>query len=52
MKERTLKVEQIYIDTLWENINDTVQWLESIGYTQLAEDLLQAVADVVPMDED
>ena len=52
MKERTLKVEQIYIDTLWENINDTVQLLESIGYTQLAEDLLQSGADVVPMDED
>lgn len=52
MKERTIKTEQIYIDTLWETINETIQLLESTGNTQLAENLLQAVADVVPMDED
>ena len=52
MKERTFKTEQIYIDTLWETINETVHLLESTGNTQLAENLLQAIADVVPMDED
>ena len=51
MKEIIIKTDEISIHELWETVSNVANELDNQGNTQLANDLLFALSNIIPMPE-